>query len=115
MKFNWYIDAVNHRESTGLVLEASWRVVGEDGGDETAGYGSVILQGGSPDEPGFIPYEDLTESIVLGWVKTYLGDEKISEIEAGIEARYLNKKDPVVSGAPWAQEEIIESPLLEDS
>lgn len=113
MKFNWHIDTVKRRESTGLVLEAFWRVVGVEGTDETSGHGSVILDGGSPDEPGFIPYEDLTESIFLGWVKSYLGDEKISEIENGILAKYQKKKDPVISGAPWVIEPVGE-PLPED-
>jgi hypothetical protein len=112
MNFKWHIDAVNYRESNGLMIEAIWRVVGTEGTDEVSGHGSVFLEG-KPDEPGFIPYEDLTEQIVLGWVKEDLGAEKVSEIEGGLVARLQKAKDPVTPGVPWAPPVIIPAEDLE--
>ena len=36
---------------------------------------------------GFVPFEDLTNTIVTGWVTSALGDEKIDEYKAQINAQ----------------------------
>lgn len=55
----------------------------------------------NPDEPGFVPYDQLTEQIVLGWVFETLGDQK-AKIEADLTAKVEAQLHPVTAeGLPW--------------
>ena len=47
------------------------------------------------DEDGtFIPFEDLTNEIVVGWTKQAMGDEKVAEIEASINSQIEDQMHP---------------------
>jgi hypothetical protein len=50
-----------------------------------------------------IPYADLTEDTVIGWIKEALGgDEKVSEIEAALQAQIDEQRAPSkAAGVPW--------------
>ena len=71
----------------------------EEGGFYSAGaYGSVGLDGEVS-----VPFESLTEEVVIGWVKEKLGgDEKVAEIEAALAAQIAEKQTPTKAvGKPW--------------
>jgi hypothetical protein len=71
----------------------------ESGGFYSAGaYGSVGLDGEVT-----TPFENLTEEVVVGWVKEALGgEEKVAEIEAALQAQLDEKVAPTkAAGVPW--------------
>ena len=71
----------------------------EEGGFYSAGaYGSVGLDGEVS-----VAFDDLTEEVVVGWVKEKLGgEEKIAEIEAALAAQIAEKQAPTkAAGVPW--------------
>ena len=71
----------------------------ESGGFYSAGaYGSVGLDGEVT-----TPFENLTEEVVVGWVKEKLGgEEKVAEIEAALQAQIDEKVAPSkAAGVPW--------------
>lgn len=71
----------------------------EEGGFYSAGaYGSVGLDGEVS-----VSFEDLTEEVVVGWVKEALGGaEKVAEIEAALAGQIEQKITPsVAAGVPW--------------
>ena len=71
----------------------------ESGGFYSAGaYGSVGLEGDVT-----TPFENLTEEVVVGWVKEKLGgEEKVAEIEAALQNQIDRKITPVsAAGVPW--------------
>ena len=70
----------------------------ESGGFYSAGaYGSVGLEGDVT-----TPFENLTEEVVVGWVKEQFGAEKVAEIEAALQAQIDRKITPVTAtGKPW--------------
>jgi hypothetical protein len=53
----------------------------------------------------FIPYADLTEEIVLGWIQEELGENGIISITACIDGQIASQKNPPVSPEntplPW--------------
>ena len=52
----------------------------------------------------FVEYDDLTEEIVIGWLKGALGDAKVAEIEAEALAKLEEKLNPTsetVDVFPW--------------
>ena len=49
----------------------------------------------------FIPFDGLTEDVVLGWVWEALGDQK-AEIEANLTAKVEKQLNPTTAnGMPW--------------
>jgi hypothetical protein len=70
----------------------------ESGGFYSAGaYGSVGLDGDVT-----TPFEQLTEEVVIGWVKEQFGAEKVAEIEAALQAQIDEKVAPTkAAGVPW--------------
>ena len=104
--FTWKINTLERDTSDGYVFTAHYSVVGisdtldPEGNPYNSGaYGSVGLE--RPDT--LIPYADLTEEQVIGWVKEKLGgDEKVAEIEAALEARIAELISPSkINGVPW--------------
>ena len=49
-----------------------------------------------------IPFADLTEDTVVGWVKDKLGADKVTEIETALQAQLDEQTAPTkASGVPW--------------
>jgi len=66
--------------------------------------GKVILQGTSLD---FIPFQDLTEEILIEWVKNSLGAEQITTIETALQdkatiRKTLGRTETTQRGLPWS-------------
>ena len=70
----------------------------ESGGFYSAGaYGSLGFDGEVT-----TPFADLTEEVVIGWVKEQFGAEKVAEIEAALQAQIDEKAAPTkAAGVPW--------------
>ena len=102
--FNWSIAQLERNTSDNGVVVAHWRCEGVDGDNSTGSYGTVSF---TPDSSAddFIAFDDLTEADVIGWVKEALGgDEKVAEIEAQIQAKIDEQKNPpLVAEIPWGE------------
>ena len=90
----------------GGVITAHWTLTGEDVQGETtytgSVYGSVGLEYDAQD-PDFVPFEALTEELVIGWVKEALGEETVAAHEANVQGQINDQKAPKTqSGLPWA-------------
>jgi hypothetical protein len=88
-------------DDIGTVFTVHYTVTHFRDGEQAGAYGSIGLE--APESGTGIPYAELTEEIVIGWVKTKFGDEKIAEIEAALDAQISEKLAPTKSaGVPWA-------------
>jgi hypothetical protein len=84
----------------GTVFTVHYTVTHFRDGEQAGAYGSIGLE--APAEGTGIPYPELTEDIVIDWVKAHFGDEKIAEIEAALDAQIEEKLAPSKSsGVPW--------------
>ena len=99
----WTISTMERNTSDGGVIVAHWRVtdsetVGEDTFSASAyGTASFTYDASSPD---FVPYADLTESVVLGWCWANGVDQ--DAVEASLTANINEQKTPTtVEGTPW--------------
>jgi hypothetical protein len=99
---NLYTQTIDGKED--YVVTAIYDVVGVDG-DYTASMTSNTAQFSTEDVTEFTPYADLTEAIVLGWVKESLGENGIISIEACIQGQIDSEINPPVSPEntplPW--------------
>ena len=103
----WEIDNLNRELSDGYVNTAAYHVNGVDGSHSFKVENEVEL----PKPDTLVPYADLTESQVVGWVKARIGEIQalnpdneptVAEIEAYVEAGVNEKKTPISGvGKPW--------------
>ena len=97
--FTWKIANLERETADGYVFTAHWTLDANDGTYNTGAYGSVGFE--RPDN--LIPFSELTEETVVGWVKDHFGAEKVSEIEAALQTQLDNMHAPKTqTGVPWA-------------
>jgi hypothetical protein len=98
MEFNWNIVQMDRKTSDGFVVTVHYTVTATDEDYSASTYGTVGYT--QADDETYIPFEELTPEIVVGWIKESLGEETVQEsLASQIEA----KKNPVqLSGLPWA-------------
>jgi hypothetical protein len=100
---NWTISTMEHNTADGGVIVAHWRVTdSETVGEETysaSAYGTCsFTYDASADD--FVPYADLTESVVLGWC--WDADVDKDAVEASLTANIEEQKAPTTdTGVPW--------------
>ena len=96
----WEVNTLERELADGYVKKVIYRVKGIDGSEEKAREtGEVELE----KPKTLIPYKDLTESTVLGWVKTKLGTNEVAAIEKSLEDQIALINTPVTAeGKPWS-------------
>jgi hypothetical protein len=97
--FTWAIANLERETADGYVFTAHYTVNANDGTYSSGAYGSLGFE--RPDN--LIPFSELTEATVVGWVKEHFGAEKVAEIEAALQAQIDEQRAPSkASGVPWA-------------
>jgi hypothetical protein len=88
---------------SGVVCNIHYRFDLVDGDYSKGAYGTVSVTG-DPNADGFIAFDSLTEETVKTWVVNALGGQgKVDEIEAALQAKIEEDKNPTSSvGMPWA-------------
>jgi hypothetical protein len=106
---------------TDVVTRASYTVLADDGEGHTADYSNFALTPIDPSVP-FIPYADLTNDIVIGWVQYNIGPDLIAAIQGSlaiqVERQIDPPKEPEVLPLPWVPpivEPVVEVSPLSDS
>ena len=103
--YNWVIDTLytkNEGELQDCVVIACYTVSGTDGefSSSLSDTTKFSVTGGS-----FIPYGELTEEVVLGWIKDKLGENGVLSITASLDGQIAAQKNPpavpVISPLPW--------------
>ena len=97
--FNWHVANLERETADGFVYTAHYTVNAEDGTYSAGAYGSIGLE--RPDT--LIPFDDLTEGMVVGWVTEKLGAEKVTEVEDALQVQLDEKHAPTkAAGVPWS-------------
>ena len=89
---------MNRLTSDDFVVTVHYNVSATDGTFQASTYGTT----GYTQEPGesYIPYADLTQAIVVGWVQAALGKDTV---EASLQSQIDAQANPVEeAGVPWA-------------
>jgi len=96
--YTWGIPQMDRLTSDGFVVTVHYIVNATDGTYTASTYGTI----GYTQQPGetYIPYADLTEAIVVGWVQNALGKDTV---EASLQGQIDAQINPVTAaGVPWA-------------
>ena len=100
----WQVNTLERDVADGHVNKVIYRVKGIDGSEEKSREtGEVNFTKPSSLPSDFVAYDKLSESTVLGWVKTAIGTDEVAKIEAKIDADIALINTPVTaSGKPWS-------------
>ena len=94
--YTWTIAQMERQASDDFVTIVHYRVDAVDGDYSASTYGTVSY---TQESGTFIPFADLTEATVVGWVKESLGEDTVQDALASqIEAQ---KFPTQISGMPW--------------
>lgn len=77
---------------TDVVYNVHWIVTGVDGDYSANCIGTQVVplsEGGT-----FIPFEDLTNDVVVDWTKEAMGEEQVTQIEASVANEIEGKINP---------------------
>ena len=97
MNFTWNVVQMDRKATDGFVTTVHYNVSAVDGEFTASTYGTV---GYTQGEGSYVPYADLTEAEVVGWVQKSLGKDTV---EASLTAQIEAQKNPVQeAGVPWA-------------
>lgn len=102
MTTTWKISNLDRDTADGFVTVAHWSASKVDG-DFSA---SIVNTQGFTKEDGvnLIPYADLTEEVVIGWVQEALGEEAVAAIDAALIAQIAEQQAPSkATGTPWSE------------
>ena len=96
--FTWKISQLEREVSDGYVYTAHYVIDASDSSYNAGAYGSIGLE---RPETELIPFDSLSEDLVVGWVKEKLTPEKVAEIEAALQAQLDEKHAPTkIAGLP---------------
>jgi len=102
MAVTWNITNMEYtNDSDKGVVHAAWSASDSDG-DHT---GTVSgMESYTPDSSaeGYVAWDSLDEATVAGWIKTTLGSDEVTRVEAKIAAQIAESKAPSTSwGVAW--------------
>ncbi len=105
--YTWAVTALYTETIAGeqnYVVIANYSVVGVDGTHEASL--SNIARFSTESVSPFIPYEDLTEADVIGWIQADLGTDGVDNLYACIQGQIDSQITPPVvpqnTPLPWA-------------
>ena len=106
MTTTWKIFDTKYQKVDGLITKVTYgcTVQLENYIDRTI---SEIKLTGNTSIEGFVPYSNLSEEVILGWVKTSLGAEAVTSIETSLQNNVTVQKaakdyNPEKNGLPWS-------------
>ena len=96
MTYDWNCKTVDvHPQAEGetnVVYNVHWIVIGTEG-DYTANSIGTQIVPLDPKTP-FIPFEDLTNEIVVEWTKEAMGEDQVQAIEDSLQAQIAELENP---------------------
>ncbi len=105
--YNWKINALDAKVSVGddenVVYTVHWSLIATSEDEEHA-VSNIGTHGVEYDADNFVPYEDLTEEIVIGWLEDALDVDSMKakldvQIEKLITPQEITYTDPFAPGA----------------
>jgi len=95
MSVTWKIPQLDRNTANGFVTTAHWRATAVDGEYTSSIYSTCSWADGTPE----IPYADLTQETVLGWVWETV--DKAATETALANNIELQKNPVTATGKPW--------------
>ena len=96
--YRWTISQMNRNTADNFVVTVHYNISATEGEYSASTYGTTSYTQEAGES--YVPYADLTEAIVVGWVQAALGKDVV---EASLQSQLDALKAPVQeAGVPWA-------------
>lgn len=84
------------------VVTSHWTLTGTDGIYTGSVYGTASFEV-DPNKPDYIPFDELTEELVIEWTQAALGAEQVATYEANVATQIENQINPPIirPELPW--------------
>lgn len=108
--FTWKISSLevrpNFNNMNNVVYNVHWLYSAVDGEASSSIYGSTQLDYENTDPNSFVDYNNLTEEVVIGWLTTTLGQEKIDSYKSILVTQIESSKNPTSLSPqlPWSNQ-----------
>lgn len=114
LTYEWKLTGLKKQDTadlTDLVIGTQWKLIGTNANGTSGTFsGATPLDIPDADEVGFIPYEELTEELVLGWIKDVVAGDKPTNYMAHINEQIIKQinqteyviKDISENDLPWS-------------
>ena len=112
ISYSWQINQLTKRTESGtdnVVVHCRWELIGTEGTTGTVGKfnGATPLEYDSTSTSSFVPYEDLTEDDVVGWLETIVVNDYWDHVTERIQEQINQTDDPAdevsSESLPWAE------------
>ena len=96
--FTWAIANLERETADGFIFTAHYTISAKSAAYSAGAYGSIGFE--RPDN--LVPYSDITEEMVVEWVKDALTEEKVEQIEDALQSQLDEQAAPTkAAGVPW--------------
>jgi hypothetical protein len=96
MTYDWNCKTVDvHPQAEGetnVVYNVHWIVTGTEGDYTVSNIGTQVVP--LDNAADFIPFEDLTNEIVVEWAKEAMGEDQVQAIEDSLQAQITELENP---------------------
>ena len=97
--FNWAISTLERETADGFVFTAHYSISAKNAAYSAGAYGSIGFE--RPDS--LVPYSDITEEMVVEWVKDALTEEKVEQVFKALQSQLDEQAAPTkAAGVPWS-------------
>lgn len=86
-----------------VVYNIHWRYNATTGSYSSEVYGVQSVSPYNPDSGSFIPYDQLTQEVVVGWLTESMGEDRINQLTASLDRNIEDQIKPVtlILTPPW--------------
>ena len=97
-------EVVGNTTNTNAVVQTYWKLTGSDGTNEGTFSGATPFTSTTmPEGDTFVPFEELTEEIVLGWIQDIVVGQYEDHVNAQIQKQIDAITNPITDAVlPWA-------------
>lgn len=96
------INTMDREAADGAVIVVHWTTVQTTDGYTATQYGTESFTP-DPQSPTYIPYDELTEAEVVGWLTDRWGPDGVAAKQAALDQNIeMQKNPPVLAGVPWS-------------
>lgn len=111
MNYTWEITGIkrkNTEDLNNIIVQTYWRKTGTDENGNSASFaGATPFDLSTVDPENFISYEDLTEEIVLSWIKSVVVFDYEEHVNETIQRKIDEIVNPITEiekeDLPWAK------------
>lgn len=108
MKYEWKLTGLKRKNSSDLkniVVQTYWKKTGTDeNGNVGEFHGATPFDLSKVDPNNFTSYEDLTEEMILSWIKSVVDDSYGNHVDTQIQKQIEEQINPAIEereNFPW--------------